>query len=41
MLQQEIERIKKELADIGCKTMCGRSVSDLVKAIFEEVLKDD
>ena len=41
MLQQEVERIKRELADLSCQITCGRSVNSLVKAIFEEALKDD
>ena len=33
-LEQELNRIKNELADIGCKTMFGKTCKELVQEIF-------
>lgn len=39
-LNEEINRIHSELADIGCRTMFGMSCSELVKKICDEVIEN-
>ena len=36
-LEQEVNRIKSELADIGCKAMFGKTCKELVQEIFAGV----
>ena len=38
-LEQELNRIKNELADIGCKTMFGKTCEELVQEILTSVVK--
>lgn len=38
-LEQELNRIKNELADIGCKTMFGKTCEELVQEIITNVVK--
>ena len=40
-LEQELNRIKNELADIGCKTMFGKTCEELVQEIITNVVKLD
>ena len=40
-LEQELNRIKNELADIGCKTMFGKTCEELVQEIITDVVKLD
>ncbi len=36
-LEQELNKIKSELADIGCKTMFGKTCEELVQEIIAGV----
>ena len=36
-LEQELNRIKSEFADMGCKTMFGKTCEELVQEIFAGV----
>ena len=38
-LGEEVERIKSELADLGCYMTFGMSCSDLVKKIYANVIQ--
>ncbi len=38
-LEQELDKIKKELADIGCKAMFGKTCEELVQGIFVGVVE--
>ena len=40
-LEQELNRIKNELADIGCKTMFGKTCEELVQEIITNIVKSD
>ena len=40
-LEQELNRIKNKLADIGCKTMFGKTCEELVQEIITNVVKLD
>jgi len=38
-LDQEVKRIKSEWADIGCKTMFGKTCEEMVHEIISNALK--
>lgn len=38
-LEKEINRIKSDIGDIGCKTMYGKTCKELVQEIVERVSK--
>ena len=35
-LDKEIERIKSEVADIGCKMLTGKTIEELIKEIIRK-----
>ena len=39
-LDYEVNRIRNELADIGCRTMFGMSCFELIKKICDEVIEN-
>ncbi len=40
-IEQEINRIKSELADLGCYTMSGKNISELVEEIILNILREE
>lgn len=38
-LEQEVNRIRNELADLGCELMFGKTCEELVQEILEKIVK--
>ena len=37
-IEQEVKRIKNELADLGCQMMYGKSAQEIVQELIQEIL---
>lgn len=38
-LEQEVNRIRNELADIGCEAMFGKTCGELVQCILSDIME--